>query len=104
VAQELPEARQIIKALTSAKLWGRGYTREGMTRAGDYISAEFKRAGLQPMAGNDFKQHFSYPVNTFPGKMEVTVNGKKLFPGKDFIIGPASLGQKKQGGTSCTNR
>lgn len=94
LAQELPEVRQTIQTLTSARLWGRGYTKEGMTKAGDFISAAFKKSGLQPMAGNDFRQHFSYPVNTFPGKMEVTVNGKKLVAGKDFIIGPASVGQK----------
>ena len=93
-AQELPAAQKNINILTSAKLWGRGYTKDGMTKAGNYIKAVFKKSGLQPMAGNDFRQYFSFPVNTFPGKMEVTVNGKKLVPGKDFIIGPASLGQK----------
>jgi len=93
-AQEIPAARKNINTLTSAMLWGRGYTKDGMAKAGDYIREEFKKAGLQPMSGNDFRQYFSYPVNTFPGKMEVTVNGKKLVPGKDFIIGPASSGQK----------
>jgi aminopeptidase YwaD len=95
-AQEIPAARLSISTLTSPKLWGRGYTRDGMQKAGDYISSEFKKAGLQPMAGKDFRQQFSYPVNTFPGKMEVIINGQKLIPGKDFIIGPASLGQKNK--------
>lgn len=94
MAQEVPAARLSISTLTSPRLWGRGYTREGMKKAGEYITAEFKKAGLQPMSGTDFRQQFSYPVNTFPGKMEVSVNGKKLLPGKDFIIGPSSIGIK----------
>ena len=93
-AQELAQTRQTINTLTSSRLWGRGYTKGGMAKAGDYISAAFKKNGLQPMSGSDYRQRFSYPVNTFPGKMEVTVNNKILVPGKDFIIGPASSGQK----------
>ena len=93
-AQNLVSAREIIDTLTSATLWGRGYTRGGMQKAAAYITEEFKRAGLQPMAGENYNQDFSYPVNTFPGKMEVNINGKKLVPGKDFIIAPSSSGLK----------
>lgn len=95
-AQVLPEAQKTVKALSSATLWGRGYTKNGMIKAADYISDELKKAGISPMAGQDFKQYFSYPVNTFPGKMEVSINGKRLIPGKDFIIDPASSGQKNR--------
>lgn len=95
-AQVISEARKTVETLTSEAFWGRGYTKGGMTKAADYISTELKKAGVKPMAGKDFKQYFSYPVNTFPGKMQVTVNGKILVPGKDFIIDPASSGQKGQ--------
>lgn len=93
-AQVISEARKTVEILTSDALWGRGYTKGGMTKAADYIINELKKAGVKPMAGKDFKQFFSYPVNTFPGKMQVTLNGKILVPGKDFIIDPASSGQK----------
>jgi hypothetical protein len=63
-----------------------------MQKAADFITAEFKSFGLAPMNGKDFKQSFTYSVNTFPGKMEVSVNGKKLIPGKDFIVDQASKG------------
>lgn len=91
-AQDLHAARKTIETLTSVDFWGRGYTKEGMVKAAVYLCNEFKRAGLKPMEGNDYRQNFSYPVNTFPGKMEVAVNGQKLTPGRDFIIQPSSKG------------
>ncbi|WP_158796265.1 M28 family metallopeptidase [Pedobacter sp. L105] len=97
IAQDLPAAKKTLHRLTSRKLWGRGYTKNGMAKAADYLSTQFKEIGLQPMKGNSFRQNFSYPANTFPGKMEVAVNGKKLIPGKDFIVEPASSGQKNKG-------
>lgn len=96
-AQDLPAAKKILHQLTSQNFWGRGYTKGGMGKAADYLCDQFKALGLKPMEGNSYRQQFSYPVNTFPGKMEVAVNGKKLVPGKDFIIGPASSGQKNKG-------
>lgn len=95
-AQDLISARQIIDTLTSSALWGRGYTKDGMQKAATYIAEEFKHAGLAPMAGKSYNQEFSYPVNTFPGKMEVIINGKTLVPGKDYIIAPSSKGLKVQ--------
>lgn len=88
-AQETP--RQWIDTLTSATLWGRGYTRDGMTKAASMISTAFANYGLQPLDGKSFQQGLSYPVNTFPGKMEVSINNKKLEPGKDFLILPQSI-------------
>lgn len=46
------------------------------------------------MNGENFLQTFHYPVNTFPGKMEVLINRKQLVPGRDFIISPNSPGAK----------
>lgn len=91
-AQNMSAARKTIKKLTSTDFWGRGYTKEGMARAAVYLCDEFRKAGLKPMEGNDYRQNFSYPVNTFPGKMEVSVNGQQLIPGRDFIIEPSSKG------------
>src|SRR5687767_2671852 len=81
-AQDLAFARQMVDTLTSPTFWGRGYTNDGMKKAGDFIAAQFQSYGLKPMDGKNFQQEFSYPVNTFPGKMEVMINGKQLVPGK----------------------
>lgn len=84
-AQDSLYVRKTINILTSKNFWGRGYTNNGMEKAADYISSEYKKLGLSAINGT-YKQAFNFPVNTFPGKMMVEVNGKKLIPGKDFII------------------
>lgn len=93
-AQDLKYARKTLNTLTSKELWGRGYTKNGMAKAADFIQSEFKSFGLQPMNVKSFKQNFMFSVNTFPGKMELTIDGKKLNPGKDFIVQQASVGVK----------
>src|SRR5688572_1233080 len=93
-AQDLAFARKMVDTLASPAFWGRGYTNDGMKKAGEFIAAQFASYGVKPMQGKNFLQDFSYPVNTFPGKMELTVNGVELVPGKDFIISPESRGVK----------
>ena len=92
-AQDVTAARNTIDILTSSAYWGRGYTKNGMGKAAAYISRTLQAAGLKPM-GNSFMQPFSYAVNTFPGKMELSINGKPLTPGKDFIVYPSSSARK----------
>ena len=97
LAQDSLYARRIVDTLTSPYFWGRGYTNDGMGKTARFISAQFKSFGLQPMDGKDFMQEFSFNANTFPGKMEVSINGVVLTPGRDFIVGPESRGVKGEG-------
>lgn len=94
LAQDLAYAKKTINTLTSKKYWGRGYTKNGMAKAADFIKNEFKSFGLSPLKENEFKQYFSFPANTFPSKMDLKINGLKLTPGKDFIVHQASKGLK----------
>lgn len=96
-SQDSTYARHIVDTLTSASFWGRGYTNNGMSKVAVFLAAQLKSFGLHPMKGNSYVQNFSYSVNTFPGKMEVTINGKLLTPGKDYIISPDSKGVKAKG-------
>jgi aminopeptidase YwaD len=96
-AQDAAFARKMIDTLTSPYFWGRGYTKNGMANAATFLSAQLASYGLAPMDGKSFIQPFSYSVNTFPGKMEVAINGVQLVPGKDFIVGPDSRGVKGEG-------
>ncbi len=96
-AQDSLFARSMVDTLTSPYFWGRGYTNDGMGKTTRFISSQFKNYGLQPMDGKDFVQEFSFNANTFPGTMEVSINGIKLTPGKDFIVGPESRGAKGEG-------
>lgn len=96
-AQDSVFARKMIDTLTSPYFWGRGYTKNGLGKAAAFLSDQFKSYGLKPMDGKNFYQPFSYPVNTYPGKMEVSINGKALIPGRDFIIRPDTRGVKGEG-------
>ena len=91
-AQTVSQARQVVDTLTSSFFWGRGYTNSGMQKAATYISGQYQQYGLLPLKGDSYLQQFSYPVNTFPGQMQVTINGTVLTPGRDFIVGPESAG------------
>jgi hypothetical protein len=96
-SQDLAFGRKMVDTLTSPVFWGRGYTKDGMKKAGEYLASQFQAYGLKPMQGNDFFQKFSYPVNTFPGKMDVNINDKDLIPGKDYIVAAESKGVKGKG-------
>ena len=96
-SQDLAFGKKMVDTLASPYFWGRGYTNDGMKKAADFLAAQFESYGLKPLKGKSFFQSFTYPVNTFPGKMEVTINGKDLVPGKDFIVGAESEGTKAKG-------
>lgn len=93
LSQDISLARKLLDTLTGKTMWGRGYTNNGLGKAADFISAQFEAYGLSPMDGKTFKQPFSFPVNTFPGKMELKINGKALTAGKDFIVMAESTGK-----------
>lgn len=84
--------RGVVDTLTSRWFLGRGYLDNGMGKAADYLQQRFQELGLQPLRGKSFRQTFSYPVNTFPGNVSVTVNGRLLQPGVDYIPAPQSRG------------
>jgi aminopeptidase YwaD len=93
-AQDSLYARQVIKKLTSKEFFGRGYLNNGLDKAAKYISGELKKFEAKPLFGTGYFQWFDFNVNTFPGKMEVKINGKKLKPGEDYIVTPESSGVK----------
>ena len=94
-AQDTVYARTVINKLCSPKFHGRGYVKNGDDKAAVFIANEFKNLNVKKFEGNYF-QKFSFPVNTFPNKMELEVNGKKLIAGADFIIHPSSGGVKEK--------
>ncbi len=96
-SQDSPFIRKMVDTLTSPYFWGRGYTNDGMGKAADFIAAQFKAFGLQPLSEKSFMQPFSFPVNTFPSRMELSINGVPLDPGKDFIMAPESRSVKGAG-------
>ena len=85
--------RMVVDTLTSPYMHGRGYVNKGDSIAASFIKNEFEKFGLMPIEQN-FYQAFNFPVNTFPNKLEINIDGKRLEPGKDFILysSPSSRG------------
>jgi aminopeptidase YwaD len=87
-AQDSLYTREVLKFLTSKKCYGRGYVKNGLNVASDYIVNELKKNKAKPLFASSYIQSYTMPVNTFPNKMEMKINGKKLVPGRDFIVSP----------------
>jgi aminopeptidase YwaD len=83
--------KQHIDQLAAPAMQGRGYVAGGKERAADYIHNLFASLNMKPAPGMaTFRQKYDFPVNTFPGQMEVSINGKSLVPGRDFLVHAAS--------------
>ncbi len=92
-AQELPsvkdKAKGYVNTLAGPAMHGRGYVMGGDSLAAEWVAQQFARLGLEPLDHQRFEQ-FTFPVNTFPDSVRVSVDGKALVPGVDFITDPAS--------------
>lgn len=82
-------ARKYIKSLAAPAMHGRGYVKEGDRLAADWIAQQYARIGLVPVK-NDFFQPFQFNVNSFPDSVKVSIDGRRLAPGVDFLVDPAS--------------
>ncbi len=89
VSQDIDYARRIISKLSSPEFHGRGYVEKGDRIAAKYLADEAGKIGLSKL-GNSWFQEFSMPINTFPSHMSITVNGKKLQPGIDYLVHASS--------------
>lgn len=97
-------AKEIIAALTSPQMHGRGYVNGGDSLAVEYMRGAFQQVGLKPLTP-DYCQKFTFPVNTFPGKIEFLIIGKgrktketvlfKGRPGINMLIGAGSKSTEK---------
>lgn len=91
------DAKRIIGELASRPYWGRGYTRGGMQKAGEFLAKEMSSYGLKPLDGESFFQDFDFSVNTFPARLSVSVNDRRLIPGLDYLVQSTSTGVKARG-------
>ncbi len=80
-----------LAKLAAPDMFGRGYVNGGRDSAAKYMLKRFKELHLQPVRpGGTYQQGYAFPVNTFPGKMYLSVNGTELRPGEDYIIDASS--------------
>jgi len=89
-AQDMAYSRKVIQTLTSPQFHGRGYVEKGDQIASAFIAAEFKKSRLIPLNKGSYFQDFDLSVNTFPGKVEVKLNGKLLKTAVDYLVDAAS--------------
>lgn len=86
----LTHYKSIVKELSSEEYQGRGYAADGVIKAGMYIMNEFQASGVKDVR----TQEFTLDINTFPGKMEASVDGRQLVAGQDFVLREYSPGVK----------
>ncbi|OFY63603.1 MAG: hypothetical protein A3H98_06365 [Bacteroidetes bacterium RIFCSPLOWO2_02_FULL_36_8] len=89
-----------MDTLCSPYMEGRGYVNSGDLKAANFIANEFLKLHLKPVlpsSGNSkvdsfssFLQPFPISVNTFPGKIKLSLNDSVLTPGKDFLVSSSS--------------
>jgi len=87
-AQDVETYSRIVTQLSSYRFQGRGYAKDGVLKAGRYLERGFAKAGADEV----LTQPFSIDINTFPGKMEMKVDGRSLSPGSDFVMREYSPG------------
>jgi aminopeptidase YwaD len=93
-ANDTVYARQVIKYLTSKKCFGRGYVKNGLKNAEKFIVGQIRKENTKPFFSGKYTQEFIHPVNTFPTDCRVTINGRQLITGLDFIPDPSSCSLK----------
>lgn len=71
------EVTRIETILADDKMEGRGNYTPGIERAADFIADEFRKAGLQPIANNSFRQPFAM-IKPDVQNIKATLNGKPV--------------------------
>lgn len=91
-AQDKAYARKVVDTLASPSMHGRGYVNNGHLIASGYISNEFRSFNLLSFEkSGSYYQEFSFPVNTFPGRVEMTFYfgdraSQKGTAGTEFLV------------------
>ncbi len=87
IAQDTTYIKNIIHNLSSASMYGRGYVKKGDKIAAKYIENELKSYNILPFKDSYF-QNVTFPINTFPENMSISINAKALKAVKQFVVSP----------------
>lgn len=96
VFAQTEHGRKVVETLCSPEFHGRGYVNGGDSIAAEFIAAQLKDAGCKFFRKGVF-QPFSFEVNTFPARMSLSIDGRMLIPGTEFVVDPGSGGGIKTG-------
>lgn len=94
IAQDRSYVFNTVSRLAAPDMHGRGYYKDGDIKAAHFLANEMRKAGIVPL-WDDFYQTYHFDINTFPGKVNVAIDSKKLIPGSDFVVHPAQSGTEK---------
>jgi len=83
-------SREILNDLCSDEMMGRGYVRFGHVKAAKYIQEYYKSIQLKQFKKGTYLQPFKIKANTFPNDLNVSIDGKPLNEGVDYILDPSS--------------
>ena len=83
-------ALEMIHDLCSDKMSGRGYVDQGHLNAARYIQQKFSELNLSSFEKGNYLQPFNISVHTFPSSLHVSLDGRGLKQGVDFLIDPVS--------------
>ena len=89
ISQNNP-SREILNDLCSHEMMGRGYVRFGHVKAAKYIQEYYKSIQLKQFKKGTYLQPFKIKANTFPNDLNVSIDGKPLNEGVDYILDPSS--------------
>lgn len=82
-----------LDILAGSSMKGRGYVGKGGEKAAHYLNGLFKKFGLLSFyEESDYLQEYAFPVNTFPNRVFLKLQRKKLKPGVDYIVHAGSIG------------
>ena len=84
------EASEILNDLCADDMYGRGYVKFGHIKAAKYIQEYYKKINLKSFKKNTYLQPFNIKANTFPNDLEISINGKVVIEGEDYMLDPAS--------------
>ncbi len=88
-SQNLAYVKGVIDTLASPAFFGRGYVNDGDKIAAAFIVRQLKKDQLKFFVSDTF-QRFHINVNTFPGALELSINGVVKTPGTDYMVMPNS--------------
>ena len=84
-AQDIHYAHTLIEELCSPTYFGRGYIKNGVNLAADYLEKEFQNIKLKKF-GNSYIQQYSFGVNTHPGEIRCKLDKKPMQVGIDYLV------------------
>jgi aminopeptidase YwaD len=86
-AQYVQLAKPILDTLCSPTLAGRGYVKDGVNKTAKYLESKFAEYGLRKF-DNDYFQHYTLDINTFPSAMQCIADGRALQAGEHYLVSP----------------